>query len=222
MKEPFLSRARFILAGWTLAVVLGLTGLPAEAKAAKMLDIADTVAANPILTKFSSMVAGSELGTFLSSRGPFTLFAPTDSAFTRLPPGTLEALLRPENKVRLQDILLFHVVSGKKLSAKDLLTATNLLSCQGSPLPMKKSKSGTQYVLKAKIVHGDIRCENGTIHEIDTLLMPPESSLPPLAPPATSAPPVNPAPATNGAPVATPGPSATTNAAPMAPAATVQ
>jgi len=223
MKELFCRRARSIALGLSVvAVLLGLTAQTAQAKAAKMLDLADTVAANPILTKFSLMVQYSELGTFLSSRGPFTLFAPTDSAFSRLPPGTLEALLRPENKVRLQDIILFYVISGKKLSAKDLLTATNLISCQGAPLPVKKSRSGAQLVLKAKIVHADIRCENGVIHEIDTLLMPPESALPPLAPPAASTPPANPAATTNAPSASTPNPPANTNAVPTAPATTLQ
>jgi uncharacterized surface protein with fasciclin (FAS1) repeats len=198
--------------------LLGLTAPGAGAKPPKMLDIADTVAANPILTKLSAMIQASDMGTFLSSRGPFTIFAPTDSAFAQLPPGTLEALLRPENKERLQHILLFHVINGKKWSAKDLQTATTLLSCEGSPLTIKKSKLGVQFVMKAKIVHADIRCQNGVINEVDTLLMPPESALPPIAAPMLIAPPI----ATNAAPVTTPTPSTSpTNspdAIPVAPA----
>ena len=155
----------------------------------KILDVADTVAANPILTQMSQVIQSSDLVTFLSSKGPFTLFVPTDAAFAKLPPGMLDTLLRPENQVRLQKILLFHVVNGKRLSAKDLLTTSSLLSCEGSPLPLKQAK-GAQYVLKAKIVHADIKCENGVIHEIDTVLMPPEASLPPIAPRPPPAPPV--------------------------------
>jgi uncharacterized surface protein with fasciclin (FAS1) repeats len=195
------------------ALLLGLISASAVAKPAKIRDIADTVAANPILTSFSSMVQASDLGTFLSSRGPFTIFVPTDSAFAKLPPGMLATLLRPENKVRLQDIVLFHVVSGQRLAAKDLVKLTTVLSCQGTPLAFKTTRSGVQFVLKAKIVHADIRCQNGIINEVDTLLMPPESALPPLAlpptppAPATNAPPVNPAADTNAA-------SADTNAAP--------
>jgi uncharacterized surface protein with fasciclin (FAS1) repeats len=200
-------RLRLTTFRWLLpALLLGFLGAQAEAKPAKMRDLADTVAANPILTQFAAMIHASDLGTFLSSRGPFTLFVPTDSAFSKLPPGALETLLRPENKVRLQDILLFHVVNGKRLTAKDLLPLKTVLSCQGALLPVKTSHSGTQYVMKAKIVSADIKCANGVINEIDTVLMPPESALPPIAPP----PPV--APATN-APEATP-PAADTNAAP--------
>lgn len=199
-------------------------GAPAMAKPAKIRDIADSVAANPILTKFAAMVQASDLGTFLSSRGPFTLFVPTDSAFARLPPGMLDTLLRPENKVRLQDILLFHVVNGKRLTSKDLLPLKTILSCQGAPLAIKTTRTGAQLVMKAKIVHADIRCQNGIINEIDTVLMPPEASLPPIAPPPppapppapvdTNAPPTNPEASTNTAP-------ADTNAAPVIPVAPV-
>ena len=199
-----------------LAVLfLGLLSAPTEAKPVKLRDIADTVSANPILTKFALMIQASDLGTFLSSRGPFTIFAPTDSAFSKLPPGTIETLLRPENKTRLQDIVLFHVVNGKRLTAKDLLLLKSVLSCEGDPpaaLDIRTSRSGTQFVMKAKIVSADIKCQNGILNEIDTVLMPPEASLPPIAPPAppaptTNAPPVNSSDTTNAAP-------ADTNAAP--------
>jgi uncharacterized surface protein with fasciclin (FAS1) repeats len=193
-------------------LLLGFLGAQAEAKPAKIRDIADSVAANPILTKFAAMVQASDLGTFLSSRGPFTVFVPTDSAFSRLPPGMLDTLLRPENKVRLQDILLFHVVNGKRLTSKDLLPLKTVLSCQGAPLALKTTRTGAQLVMKAKIVHADIKCQNGIINEIDTVLMPPEASLPPIAPPPPPAPPANSAASTNAAP-------ADTNAAPVDPPA---
>jgi len=195
-------------------------GAHAEAKPAKLRDLADTVAVNPILTKFAAMVQASELGTFLSSRGPFTLFVPTDSAFAKLPPGMLDTLLRPENKERLQDIVLFHVVNGKGLTSKDLFPLKSVLSCEGNPaapLALKTTHSGAQFVLNAKIVHADIKCQNGIINEIDTLLMPPESALPPIAPPPppdTNAPPANPTGDTNA-------PSADTNAVPGIPVAPI-
>jgi uncharacterized surface protein with fasciclin (FAS1) repeats len=210
------------------AILLVMTGLRVEAAQGKLLDIADTVAANPILTKLSALIQGSGMDTFLSSRGPFTLFAPTDAAFDRLAPGRIDALLRPENKVRLQDIVLFHVVNGKKWTAKDLLTATSLLSCEGNPLAVRKTSTGAQMVLRAKIVHADIRCLNGTIHEIDTVLMPPESALPPLAAPVpVVVPAVNPSGGTNAAPVAPVVPRGGTNdpgvvVIPVAPVATPQ
>ena len=200
----FSYRTRLTAPHWILPalLLLGFLSAPALAKPAKIRDLADTVAANPILTKFAAMVRASDLGTFLSSRGPFTLFVPTDSAFSKLPPGMFEVLLRPENKVRLQDILLFHVVNGKRLTAKDLLPLKTVLSCQGAPLTFRTSHAGTQFVMKAKIVHADIRCQNGILSEIDTVLMPPEASLPPIAapPPQTNAPPANASSDTNAAP----------------------
>jgi len=213
MKGILFSGLRLVLL-CGLSLLLGISSLCAKPKGPKMLDIADSINTNRITTQFAAMLQSSEMATFLSSRGPFTVFLPTDSAFSKLPPGTLDALLRPENKERLQDILLYHVVNGKAWTSKDLQTATTLLSCEGnpaSPLTIKKTKSGTQLVNKAKILRADIKCLNGTIHEIDTVLMPPEKSLPPLAPPPAPV-----VPATN-APVATP--AADTNAAPVAPPA---
>ncbi len=209
MKGLLFSRLRFAL---LLALLLGVLSHSVEAKekAPKMMDIADTIAANRITTKFATMLQASEMATFLSSKGPFTVFLPTDSAFSKLPPGVLDALLRPENKERLQDILLFHVVNGKRLNAKDLLPITSLLSCQGSPIAIHTTKAGTQMVMKAKIIHADIRCMNGVIHEIDAVLMPPEKSLPPLVttppppPPATNAPAATPPTDTNAAPTMPP------------------
>jgi uncharacterized surface protein with fasciclin (FAS1) repeats len=198
-----------------MAAILFASFLPRiEAKPAKIMDLADTVSTNRIMTKMALVLQGADLATFLSSKGPFTLFAPTDAAFAKLPPGMLDELLRPENKERLQHILLFHLVNGKKLTAKDLLATPSLASCEGAPLPVKTTKSGAQLVLKAKIVHADIRCQNGIIHEIDTVLMPPESSMPPIAPP-----PPPPAPATNAPAVNAPLNSAPdTNSIPVAPA----
>lgn len=200
-----MNRLIFFRLRWLwLMMLLALTGLHADAKPAKLLDLADTVAANPILTKMSAIIQASDLGTFLSSKGPFTLFAPTDSAFARLPPGTLETLLRPENKERLQHILLFHVVNGKRLGAKDLIPLKSLLSCEGNPLAIRTNKLGVQRVMNAKIIHADIKCQNGVINQVDAVLMPPESALPPIAPPAPPAPTPPPVNNTNAAPLVTP------------------
>jgi transforming growth factor-beta-induced protein len=207
-----------------LAFLFACVSAPIQAKPAKMRDIADTVAANPILTQYAKMIQGSGLGTFLSSRGPFTVFVPTDSAFSKLPPGMFETLLLPGNQVRLQDILLFHVVNGKRFTAKDLLLQKSVLSCEGdppTPLLLRTSHSGTQFVMKAKIVSSDIRCQNGIIDEIDTVLMPPDASLPPLAEPPVPAPVVTPL--TNAPPPVvgdnTNAPAADTNAGPVTPVA---
>jgi uncharacterized surface protein with fasciclin (FAS1) repeats len=193
---------RLALAAFLLAII----GAPVPAKPPKMRDIADTIANNPILSSFASMITAADQGTFLSSRGPFTVFVPTDSAFAKLPPGTLDTLLRPENHDRLLHIVLFHVVNNRKFTTKDLASLRAFFSCEGNPLIFHRTHTGAQLVSKGKIVHGDIHCANGVIHEVDTLLMPPDGALPPIAAP----PPAGATPVTNA-------PVVTTNAAPVVP-----
>ncbi len=207
-----------------LLLVLLCTPLPAKSpKPPKQHDLYDVVAANPILTSFASLIQASDLGTFLSSRGPFTVFAPTDSAFAKLPPGTLDTLLRPENKDRLQHIVLFHVINNRRLTAKDLKLLKAFFSCEGNPLLFRTLRAGTQMVMKAKIVNADIRCSNGVLHEVDTVLMPPEGALPSIAPPpAPNVTPITTAPAadSNAPAVSTSAaPSATNADTPVAPRA---
>ncbi len=207
MKLPF-TRAGLLAA-------LLLVAATAEAKPLKSHDITDTIYANPILTNFTRMLQASpDTYTFLSSRGPFTVFVPTDSAFAKLKPGELDALLRPENKDRLVAILYFHIINGKRLAVKDLMPLHAIFSCQGNPLTFKQTRSGVFLVQKAKVTHGDIHCANGNINEIDTVLMPPEIALPPMkfvpdaAPASTNGPVVTPIPVvpvigdTNAIPVA--------------------
>jgi len=192
------------------ALLLVLLCAPLPAKPPKQHDLYDVVAANPILTSFASLIQASDLGTFLSSRGPFTVFAPTDSAFAKLPPGTIDTLLRPENKDRLQHIVLFHVINNRRLTAKDLKSLKAFFSCEGNPLLFRTLRAGTQMVMKAKIVNADIRCSNGVLHEVDTVLMPPEGALPKIAqPPAPNVTPITTSPAAD-----TNAPSISTNAAP--------
>ncbi|MEJ0000764.1 MAG: fasciclin domain-containing protein [Verrucomicrobiota bacterium] len=181
-------RFRFVAVG----LLAGLLALPAisaakpaksgKQKGPKSHDLADTIIANPILTNFARLLqACPDVYTFLSSRGPFIVFAPTDSAFAKLQPGELEALLRPENHERLQDILYFHIINGKRLDLKDLMPLRAIFSAQGNPLTFKTSHSGAQLVSKAKVVHADIHCANGNLNEIDTVLSPPEEALPKLS-----------------------------------------
>ena len=204
-----------------------LPAMAAKQKGPRMRDLADTINANPILTKFASMMQAADLATFLSSKGPFTVFAPTDSAFARLPPYTLEILLQPQNKERLQAIVLYHVVNGKAMTAMDLKplkTVISALGAPGIPLPVKTSHSGTQFVVKGKITHADIRCQNGIINEIDAVLMPPEAEMPPLAAPVAQATQANAntnaVDNSNAAPAPANAATADTNSVPVAPVAT--
>jgi hypothetical protein len=135
--------------------------------------------------------------------------------------------MRPENKSLLQRIVLFHLVNGNRFSAKDLLKQKSLVSCEGTALVVRTSKSGAQFIQKSKILRADIRCANGIIHEIDTVLIPPGLVLPtpgstPVPPPAeasaTNAP-AEIAPSTNAMtapPTNAPSAETATNAAPAA------
>ncbi len=173
-------------------------------------DLADTINGNVILSKFAKLVAASDMGTFYSSRGPFTLFAPTNSAFSKLPPGMFDDMLRPENKAQLQRIVLFHLVNGQSWTSKDLRMQKALVSCEGNPLEVKATKAGTLFVHKAKVLRADEHCANGVLDEIDTLLMPPQLVLQ-AGPPADAS--TNAAPAAN-APADTNAPADGTNAVP--------
>jgi uncharacterized surface protein with fasciclin (FAS1) repeats len=115
-------------------------------------------------------VTAAELAEVLSSKGPFTVFAPTDAAFAKLPAGTLESLLKPENKDKLVAILKYHVVPAKVM-AKDVVKLTEAKTVQGSSVKIKVA-DGTVMIDKAKVVKADIPCKNGVIHVIDSVILP--------------------------------------------------
>jgi uncharacterized surface protein with fasciclin (FAS1) repeats len=103
--------------------------------------------------------------------GPLTVFAPTDDAFAKLPAGTVENLLKPENVDQLKGILLYHVVSGKVMSS-DIKGTVNAASLQGAKLKVVASASGVT-VDSANVVKADIGADNGVIHVIDAVVLPP-------------------------------------------------
>jgi uncharacterized surface protein with fasciclin (FAS1) repeats len=217
MHGLFLRRLRIFPAALAVgASALVLLPVPSNAAKAKNLDLTDTVFANRIMTKFALLLRNSDLASFYSSRGPFTLFVPTDSAFAKIPPDELQALLEPGNNALLQRIVLFHLVNGNRFTARDLLKQKSLVSCEGTALTVHTSKSGAQFVQKAKILHADMRCANGVIHEIDTVLIPPGLVLPK---PGETPPPPPPTPdtSTTNAPAASTNTPAggDTNAAPV-------
>jgi transforming growth factor-beta-induced protein len=136
-------------------------------------DIVDTaVAAN-----FNTLVAAvkaADLVDTLKGDGPFTVFAPTDEAFAKLPKGTVEELLKPGNKDKLKEILTYHVLSGKVMAAAVVtLDGKNVKTVQGSPVAIKVD-GGTVMVGKATVTKTDIQTRNGVIHVIDTVLLPPD------------------------------------------------
>ncbi len=109
----------------------------------------------------------------LSGKGPFTVFAPTDEAFKKLPEGTVETLLKPENKEKLIAVLKYHVVPGKVM-AKDVVKLKEAKTVQGSKAKVVV-KDGTVMIDNAKVVKTDLACKNGVIHVIDTVILPKEN-----------------------------------------------
>ncbi len=106
----------------------------------------------------------------MKGAGPFTVFAPTDEAFAKLPPGTIESLLKPENKSKLQAILTYHVVSGR-VGSEQVVTLSTAKTVQGTELNISQGGGGVM-VNGAKVVKTDIAASNGVIHVIDTVLLP--------------------------------------------------
>lgn len=133
-----------------------------------------TIVENAVEAKqFNTLVAAVKaagLADLLSGEGPFTVFAPTDEAFAKLPEGTVESLLKPENKEKLIAILKYHVVPGNVM-AKKVVTLDKAKTAQGSEVDITV-KDGTVMVDKAKVVKADVRSSNGVIHVIDSVILP--------------------------------------------------
>ncbi len=132
-----------------------------------MANIVETAVANGSFKTLVAAVTEANLVETLVSPGPFTVFAPTDEAFAKLPPGTVEALLK--DKVKLASILTYHVVAGSH-SAADVCTHQTLKTVQGQNLQVKNGNGVT--IGNAKVVSADIVTDNGIIHVIDTVLIP--------------------------------------------------
>ncbi len=123
---------------------------------------------------FNTLVAAVKaagLVETLSGDGPFTVFAPTDEAFAKLPAGTVEDLLKPENKEKLVAILTYHVVSGKVMAA-DVAKLDTAKTVQGSNVSIQVSGGGVRLNDSSSVVKADIPASNGVIHVIDTVIMP--------------------------------------------------
>lgn len=134
-------------------------------------DIVDTAVAAGSFRTLVQAVQSAQLVEVLKGTGPFTVFAPTDEAFNALPAGTLEQLLRPENRAKLQAILKYHVVSGAVTSSQ-VTSLTSAPTVQGSAVSIQVA-NGNVKVGGANVVRADIQCTNGVIHVIDRVLLPP-------------------------------------------------
>lgn len=138
-------------------------------------DIVELASETRDLSTLVTAVQSADLVDTLKGSGPFTVFAPTNAAFEKLPAGTVESLLKPENKMKLQAVLTYHVVPSKAMS-KDLKDGQVLTTVQGSKLTVN-IQNGTVMLTdatgaKSEVVQADIAAENGVVHVIDSVVMP--------------------------------------------------
>jgi uncharacterized surface protein with fasciclin (FAS1) repeats len=152
------------------ATVIGIAAGSASAYAADK-DIVDTaVAAGQFKTLAAALTAAGLVDT-LKGPGPFTVFAPTDAAFAKLPAGTVDTLLKPESKAKLTAILTYHVVAGKVMAA-DVVKLKEAKTVNGAMVAVKVD-GGNVMINNAKVTTADIEASNGVIHVIETVLLPP-------------------------------------------------
>ncbi len=142
-----------------------------EVSEPELMDIVDTAVANGSFTTLVAALKAAGLVDALKADGPFTVFAPSDEAFAKLPAGTVEGLLKPENLEQLKAILLYHVVEGKVMAA-DVAGITSATALSGKDLAVKVDM-GSVYINESKVVLADVVASNGVIHVIDAVLLPP-------------------------------------------------
>jgi uncharacterized surface protein with fasciclin (FAS1) repeats len=135
-------------------------------------DLVDTAVAAGTFKTLAAALTAADLVSTLKGPGPFTVFAPTDAAFEKLPPGTVDTLLKPENKAMLQAVLKYHVVSGKVLAA-DVVKVSKATTLQGQDVSVTVSGSAVK-INDANVTTTDVMATNGVIHVIDTVLLPPQ------------------------------------------------
>jgi uncharacterized surface protein with fasciclin (FAS1) repeats len=134
-------------------------------------NIVETASGNPEFSTLVAAIKAAGLAETLSGKGPFTVFAPTNNAFAALPAGTLESLLKPENKQKLVSILTYHVVSGN-VKSTDLKDGQKAKTVNGKDAKVSL-KGGKAMVNDANVSQADIMTTNGVIHVIDKVIMPP-------------------------------------------------
>ena len=153
-----------------IVAAMAITGAAANIGAAADKDIVDTAVAAGSFKTLAKALQAADLVQTLKGAGPFTVFAPTDEAFAKLPAETLDALLKPENKPKLQRILTGHVVAGRVMAA-DVVKTTSAKAVGGNTLTIA-SRGGAVTVDGARVVKTDIAATNGVIHVIDSVIVP--------------------------------------------------
>ncbi len=173
MNKTFVSALAIALVASTSIVSVSYAGNSAKTQSVASQDVIDIAIADGNFKTLATLLTKAELVETLKSEGPFTVFAPTDAAFAKLPKETLTSLQKPENASKLKEILTYHVVSGKvlskdlkgkKLSPETVAGATLSIDATGNSVNVNQSK----------VTKADIQGSNGVIHVIDTVLIPSE------------------------------------------------
>jgi len=175
MKLNKLVRKKFAALGAMLSLIAIVMVFTANARVAahsvESNDIVETAVAAGQFKTLAAALEAAGLIEALKGNGPFTVFAPTDEAFAKLPAGTVETLLKPENKEKLKAVLLYHVVPGNVTADQvTKLNGQSVKTLQGSSIKVKTAH-GVR-VDNANVIQTDIKASNGVIHVIDTVLMP--------------------------------------------------
>jgi len=155
---------RLALVGVLLMASIGMAATPPS----KQMDVVDTAVAAGSFTTLAKALQVAGLVDALKGAGPFTVFAPTDEAFAKLPAGALQSLL--DNPERLKQVLLYHVVSGRVL-AKDVVKINSAKTLQGSSVSIQANRSGVM-IDGANVIKTDVLASNGVIHVIDSVIIP--------------------------------------------------
>lgn len=167
MKSPNLKLLATLFSSCLLATFL-MSGCNGDQMPKK--DIVDTAVAAGNFNTLVAAVKAADLVQTLKGKGPYTVFAPTDAAFAKLPSGTLDTLLMPQNKSKLAGILTYHVVAGKVMAA-DVIKMSQAKTVNGQMLSIRTIGS-TVKVDEANVIKTDIECSNGVIHVIDAVVLP--------------------------------------------------
>ena len=161
------------LLAFTSLALVGITAVASPARAQQTKDIVDTAVAAGSFTTLAKALTAADLVATLKGPGPFTVFAPTDDAFAKLPAGTLDNLLKPENKAMLRRVLTYHVVPGKMMAA-DVVKLKEAKTVNGAPVAIMVN-GDTVMINDATVVKADVEASNGIIHVIDKVILPPSN-----------------------------------------------
>lgn len=165
-----ISFARKLLLALVASLGFGMTATAGHHESGKSADIVDVAVSAGQFNTLAAALEAADLVDILKGEGPFTVFAPTDEAFAKLPAGTIEHLLMPENRDQLVAILTYHVVPGKVYAA-DVVKIESATTINGADITIRVGDKGVA-IDDANVVKTDITASNGVIHVIDNVILP--------------------------------------------------